>query len=224
MKKLFLFLTLFSIIVFLSVIIPNSLGLPLFSELDSTILGSSTIQLGLLSSAIFFLWKKDIKTTISSIGFPGSVKTTMIFTILGIILLFAILFIVGILATFGGFNDQEKISEKVTSLPIPLLIFAVLLAPICEELFFRALMVTKLDSFFLKHTKLPHLGVFFSSIIFGLSHLAYGSIVEIIGVFVIGIVLATIFKASKSITPCIIIHMVYNGLSILAMFLLELYL
>ena len=217
MKQFFLFLTIFSIIILLSVLFLGS-SIP---ELYSTVLGSLAIQSGLFFSAMFFLWENNLKKTLSSIGFPGSLKNTIIFTFLGLVLLFFILLLVGLVATLGSFNDQEKISDKVTNLPFAILLFAIFIAPICEELFFRALLVPKADSFFFKLVKIPHLGVFASSLLFGISHISYGSVVEILGVLAIGILLAAFFKASKSITPCILIHMIYNGLSISAMLLLN---
>jgi membrane protease YdiL (CAAX protease family) len=48
-------------------------------------------------------------------------------------------------------------------------------------------------------------------------HFTYGSITEIIGVLLLGIVLAVTYQKSKSILPCMISHMVYNGLSIIVM-------
>ncbi|MFH1785953.1 MAG: type II CAAX endopeptidase family protein [Candidatus Micrarchaeota archaeon] len=221
MKQFFLFLALFSIILLLFVLISNSLDLFPSLVQHYSLLGSLAIQMFIFFTALFFLWKKDLRSTLHSIGFPGSPINTVIFTIVGLLLMFLLLVVLGVLATFGGFNDQEKISDKVASLPLVVLLFAVLLAPIGEELFFRALLVPRFDNFFLKLIKIPHLGIFFSSVVFSISHFAYGSIVEILGVFVIGILLAVIFKASKSITPCIVIHMIYNGISILAMKLLE---
>ncbi|VVC03288.1 CAAX protease self-immunity [Candidatus Bilamarchaeum dharawalense] len=217
MKSIFLFLTIFSILLLFSVLVCNLLKLDFFPSIYLTILGSLAIQLGIFSAAFYFLWKKDLGTTLNSIGFPGSIKTTLLFTVGGLLILFFVLFILGVIITVAGFNDQEKVSDKVSSLPVIVLLFAVLVAPIGEELFFRALLVPKLDNFFLKLIKFPHLGILSSAVIFSLAHFAYGSVVETLGVFAIGLLFASIFKASKSITPCILIHMIYNGLSILVM-------
>ncbi|MFH1520394.1 MAG: type II CAAX endopeptidase family protein [Candidatus Micrarchaeota archaeon] len=219
MKQFFLFLVIFSIILFLSIIFCNSLHLGIcdFLEQYYTILGSLAIQLGLFSLGMFFLWKKNLKTTFAEIGFPGNPIKTILFTIAGLILLFGILLLLGIIATLAGFNDQQKVADKVVGLPVIVLLFAVFAAPIAEELFFRAFLVKAFDNFFLKLIKIPNTGVIFSSIFFGIAHFAYGSVVEIIGVLAIGLILASIFKISKSITPCILIHMIYNGLSIIVM-------
>lgn len=219
MKQFFLLVIIFSIILLLSVLFCNSLhiGICSFAEPHYTILGSLAIQLGLLSLGMFFLWKKNLKTTMVEIGFPGQLIKTILFTAAGLILLFGILLILGIIATLAGFNDQSKVADKVSGLPVSVLLLAIFAAPIAEELFFRAFLVKAFDNFFLKLIKIPHTGIVFSSILFGIAHFTYGSTVEIIGVLAIGLILASIFKISKSITPCILIHIIYNGVSIIVM-------
>jgi membrane protease YdiL (CAAX protease family) len=64
-------------------------------------------------------------------------------------------------------------------------------------------------------------GVVLSAILFGLSHITYGSVVEVAGVLAVGLVLGTVFVRAKSITPCIAIHLIYNLISISAMLLLK---
>lgn len=207
MKRLFLALALLSIFFFIATLSCMSIpAMPFCSILisNSLIIGSGAIQIGLLSIALLFLWDKDLKSMLMKLGFPGKLSTTVIYSVAGFIAMFALLILVGIAAMGFGFDDQYKISEKVGSLPWYLLVFAVLFAPICEELFFRGLLV-------------PRFGVIGPAILFGLSHLAYGSVMEIVGVFAIGLVLGTIFKMSKSITPCIVVHLLYNFVSISVM-------
>lgn len=214
MKRFFLSLIIFSILLLLLVLSCNSLHLGFCSFAEHyTVLGSLAIQLGIFSLGMFFLWKKNLKTTLDEIGFPGQPVKTILFTIAGLILLFGILLILGIVATLAGFNDQSKVADKVSGLPVSVLLLAIFAAPIAEELFFRAFLVKFFDNFL----KIPYTGIVFSSILFGLAHFTYGSIVEILGVLAIGLILASIFKISKSITPCILIHMIYNGLSIIVM-------
>jgi membrane protease YdiL (CAAX protease family) len=63
--------------------------------------------------------------------------------------------------------------------------------------------------------------VIFSAFVFGLLHFAYGSIVEVIGALLIGVVLGATFKITRNITPCILAHMVYNILAITFMRLIS---
>lgn len=167
-------------------------------------IGSGAIHLFLLSAAMLFLWKKDLKTTLKALGMTGDIKSHVLFTAIGLTALFTVLFWLQLVAVVVGFNDQQKVMEKVNDLPLLVLALAVFLAPITEELFFRAMLV-------------PRAGIILSSLLFGLLHFSYGSVVEIVGVFTIGMLLAAIFRISKSIVPCIAIHLIYNFLSIAMM-------
>jgi len=173
----------------------------------SIYLGAGSIQLGLFSAAMYYLWDKDVKTTLKNLAFPGNIVRNIVLSITGFMLVMAVLLLLGIVAQYFGFSDQEAVYEKVSELPLYILIFAVTAAPLSEELFFRALLV-------------PRTGVILSSLFFGAMHFAYGSVVEVAGAALIGIVLAVIFRVAKSITPCLIIHIVYNLMSITVMRLL----
>ncbi|MBD3209822.1 CPBP family intramembrane metalloprotease [Candidatus Micrarchaeota archaeon] len=166
--------------------------------------GAGTIHVGLFSAAMIFLWKKDLKTTLDGLSFPGDVLRNLVMSVNGFVLVICTLLVLGIVAALVGFADQSAVYEKVAELPVYILAFAVVFAPVSEELFFRAFLVDRV-------------GVVLSSLLFGLMHFAYGSAVEIIGAALIGVVLAFIYKASKSITPCLVIHLTYNLMSIAVM-------
>jgi len=208
MRLIFLSVSVISILAFLIVMACEGISgdwCSLISE-NSLILGSGAIHLTLLSLGLFFLWKKDLRSMLDSLGFPGEPKKVLLYTVASLIAIFSVLLIVGVLSLYFGFNDQEKVSEKINTLPIFVLAFAVFGAPITEELFFRGFLAGRF-------------GVVISSLLFGFMHLAYGSTVEVIGAFLIGIVLALTFRLSKSITPCILAHMGYNTLAIIVMVL-----
>lgn len=164
----------------------------------------AALHLGMLSLALFFLWKKDLSATLKGMGFPGSIKNAVIYTVGGLVAIFGVLFVLSIVSYYLGFNDESKVTQKIAGLPLYILALAVIFAPITEELLFRALLV-------------PRVGIVLSSLIFGGLHLAYGSTIEVVGVALVGIILALVYRYSKSITPCIIIHLVYNLMSIAAM-------
>jgi membrane protease YdiL (CAAX protease family) len=212
MRRLFLAFALLSIFLFTTTL--SCTNIKQFSETSFcfallpwyVVVGSGSIHLGLISVALFFLWDKDLWTTLKGIGFPGDIVKSVIFTIIGLISIVALLLILGIAAIYLGFNDQQKIMDKISGLPWYILVFAVLMAPISEELFFRAFLV-------------PRFGVIAPAALFGLSHLAYGSVVEVVGVLAVGLILGYIYKATKSITPCLAAHMIYNLFSISVMLL-----
>ena len=190
----FILLTLFSLLVL-------ALALLFYSEDYSMIVGGAGLHLALFFVSLHFLWKKDIPTTLKSLQFPGSIVKNLLFSIMGLGTIFVTLLIAGLILTAAGLNDQQNVLDKITDLPVFLLVFAVIAAPISEEMFFRALLV-------------PRIGVIPSSIAFGLVHFSYGSIVEIVGAFLIGIIFAVMYKKSKSITPSLVTHIIYNLLAI----------
>jgi len=194
MKRLFLVLLAVSILSFAVFLL----------FLRESYLYDASIHLGMLSLAMYFLWQKDLRMTLKSMGFPGSLRDNLLYTVGGLLAIFALLFVLGMAAFFLGFNDQAKVAQKISGLPLYVLAMAVIFAPFSEELLFRAFLV-------------PRIGVVFSSLVFGSLHLAYGSVMEVVGVALVGVVLALVFRLSKSITPCILIHLIYNLLSITAM-------
>jgi hypothetical protein len=204
MKILFLSLFIIAVLAFASVLVCPAIDI-CRPFADSTVIpGTAAIHLGILSLALFFLWKNNLKSTLASLGIPGNLKDNLIYSAACLGAMFIVSLAVGAASFVFGFNDQSKIAEKILDLPLAMLVAAALLAPIGEELFFRATLV-------------PRAGPVLSSILFGIVHFTYGSITEIIGVLLLGIVLAVTYQKSKSILPCMISHMVYNGLSIIVM-------
>lgn len=175
-------------------------------------LSAGSIHAGLFCAAMFFLWKNDLRTTIESIGFPGSIVPNLIFSLAGLMAIFAAMLVLGVLSLVLGFNDQQMVANKIADLPFLVLVFAVLAAPVSEELFFRGFLLRTIS-----RLTNPAIGIIGSSIAFGIVHFAYGSVVEILGTLLIGIILALVMHKSKSITPCFLIHMSYNLLAVVVM-------
>jgi membrane protease YdiL (CAAX protease family) len=209
MKKLFFILALISILSF-TLVAACQLSKAGFCAAIAPLyvyVGSGAIHLGLFSIAMFFLWKKDLKTTLSSIGVPGDLKRNAVFAMIGLCAIFSALFILGLVSIAVGFNDQQKVSERVMDLPLAILALAVLIAPVTEELFFRSFLS-------------PRVGIILSSILFAIAHFSYGSVVEVVGVLFVGLLLGSIYRMSNSLLPCIAVHMAYNFLSIALMLIM----
>ncbi len=102
-----------------------------------------------------------------------------------------------------GLNDGANAMGVVDALPIYLLVLSFTLVPMTEELFFRALLV-------------PRIGVLASAVVFGLTHTAYGSVAEILGATLLGLLLAWYFARARDLLPCIIAHAIFNLLSVAA--------
>lgn len=109
--------------------------------------------------------------------------------------------LVSVAAHFLGLSDIYKVAEKVQDFG-PLLIFmAVFFVPFSEELFFRAFLVDKV-------------GIVPSALIFGLAHFSYGSVVEILGAFVIGLIFGYFYIRNRSVSQNILAHVIFNICSI----------
>ncbi|MFH0884444.1 MAG: CPBP family intramembrane glutamic endopeptidase [Candidatus Micrarchaeota archaeon] len=203
MKLFFLILSVLSFLLFLFTIGCQLSGAGFCSAISDYFVysGSASIHLGLFSLAMFFLWKKDLRSTMCSIGLPGNIRDNLFYSAMTLSAIFLVLFCLGVAAIVLKFNDQQKVSDKITSLPTLVLLFAVVGAPLTEELFFRAFLV-------------PRTGIVISAIVFGLLHFAYGSVVEVLGALVIGLVLGASYKFSKSVAPCMLAHLLYNAISI----------
>ena len=207
MKRLFLSIALISLLVFFAVLFcAGGEGICSVLSENSLYIGSASMHLVILFSALFFLWRKDLKTLLRDLDFPGDIKKNLLYSAMTLVSIFAVLFILAMVSMYLGFNDQQKVSEKITGLPMVVLLFAAFGAPITEELFFRGFLAGRV-------------GILASSLLFGVMHLAYGSMVEVLGAFLIGVVLASAFKLSKSITPCLVAHITYNVMAITVMVL-----
>ena len=171
---------------------------------EDTYLYEGSIHLGMFSFAMFFIWKGSMRETLESQGIPGNLKRNVIAVVAGFAAILLLALLLGIVSDVLGFNDQQLVVEKVAGLPWYILAAAAIVAPISEETFFRAFLT-------------PRIGVLLSSLAFGLSHFAYGSVFEVVGATLIGIVFAVIYKETKSLVPSIAIHFVYNVFALLIM-------
>lgn len=156
--------------------------------------------------------EKNWKTTIDEL-LPHN--KNLFKEIVGGITLFFLLFIgfiliamiMTIIQNFTGFiiNDLDKVADIISLEISASLIGFILLVGIVvfiEELFFRAFLIRKI-------------GVLSATIIFTIFHIGYGSIAQIIGVFLLGLILAYWFKKNESILQNYLGHLLYNLVAIL---------
>jgi membrane protease YdiL (CAAX protease family) len=105
-------------------------------------------------------------------------------------------------------TNAQTLQTQVRSMPfsvIGILIGAVIVAPICEELFFRGFLFPGL----LQGMRLWP-AVFFSAALFTLAHGDLGSAAPL---FVLGVLLPLLRWQTGSIWPCIALHMANNALA-----------
>ncbi len=126
-------------------------------------------------------------------------------TLIKSFILFSFILFVGIIISLiAGMVAQkdllpvEETIQHITQTQPLFLIYLFIVRIVSEEIFFRGFLV-------------PKIGALGSSALFGLLHFAYGSIFEVIGAFVLGLILAYGFKKFKTLYPNIIAHFAYNA-------------
>ncbi|MGV8176505.1 MAG: CPBP family intramembrane glutamic endopeptidase [Candidatus Bilamarchaeaceae archaeon] len=160
-----------------------------------------SLQLAIFFIGAYFLFKKNVKTTLDSIGVRDHGKNVVLGVQLFVAMIVVTLVMVNLLVLIFGIDDAGRIKDTLNGLPLYVILAAVVLAPFTEEVFFRAFLAGRF-------------GIIASSFVFCAFHLAYGSVVEIVGTFVIGAMLAYAYKKGGSIIPCVTAHFLYNLVSI----------
>ena len=83
-------------------------------------------------------------------------------------------------------------------------IYTVFIAPLCEEIVFRGLMMTSLEGSMKKI-----FAVLITGVLFSLVHLP--SVIAFGYTFLLGLVLGFVYIKTKSLIPCILMHMAFNA-------------
>lgn len=110
-------------------------------------------------------------------------------------------------------TNLDQLSKQIHQMPLTVgatLLAAVLVAPICEEIFFRGFLLMGLAR------AMPSwLAIILASLIFAAAHASPGSFVLL---FVLAIFLGIIRIATGSLWPGIVLHMLNNALGFLVLF------
>lgn len=104
--------------------------------------------------------------------------------------------------TMGNANVKAELGV-LHNTPVLFMIYALVVAPIIEELLFRGYL---LNVFF---PKTPWLGIVFSATIFGLLHISTDPI-YFFSKFILGILLGMVYEKTKNIKASIIVHLLNN--------------
>ncbi|MDD5337201.1 MAG: type II CAAX endopeptidase family protein [Candidatus ainarchaeum sp.] len=152
------------------------------------------LHLGLLLSAIYFMGKDLKRILIEKIKNPKALFRAGLEGIGLYIVIIVVLLAFGLTVIALGYKpDTMNVYDKITGLPIYLLVFAILFAPLSEEFFFRGLLSRKY-------------GPLVSSLVFAASHFGYGSLYEMAGAFLIGMVLALYLSKRNNLAACMVAH------------------
>jgi len=148
-----------------------------------------------------YSWKKTISDLLPE---PKGWKKELTGSMKLLTLLLVAFVLLSVILTLLNLNDLDKVGDVIKGdLQSGILLYITLLVVIMfvEEFFFRAFLV--------KRT-----GVIISTIIFSIAHIGYGSIAEIIGVLVLGFIIAYWYKKNNSIIQTYTGHLMYNLIAI----------
>lgn len=160
--------------------------------------------LSTLAVGVHLLVWKYVKRDQLSLSFPNAGK----------VMLASIILIVGMgcwtnyLTELTGLPDtMEEIFTKAMYNPLGV-ISIVVMAPIVEELLFRGGMQGHL----LRKWKNPAWAILVSALIFGIVH---GNPVQMFFASILGLVLGWVYYRTGSLLPCMLMHFINNGTSVL---------
>lgn len=129
---------------------------------------------------------------------------------------FAIIFLISMTVIFAffiimGYDIPENPlgEEIIKSMTLPLLVFVPLLSSISEELFFRGFMQSKI-------------GLVPTSILFGLAHISYQNLLQIIIPIVLGFFLGILLIKTKNLLAPISAHFTFNFIQLSMGYLFQL--
>jgi uncharacterized protein len=205
---LFSFLIFFSGILFILNVDKNEIVFQSLLQITSSLVLFLTTYLTLKIK-----FKEDFKK-IMGINF----KNTKKYIITGILAAVALMFstvIINILSTFILNDSFKSPYESFSVEKIRLIsVFAILTAPIVEEVFFRGFV----QPVFVKRFGM-YIGVFITSVVFGFSHMQYANYsAALLSVIAIGIVLGITKEKTGSIMPGILAHLINNFCAALTLF------
>lgn len=126
----------------------------------------------------------------------------------------AVLIVFSIIWTLLGFKKDSDSLNKIIDLFRHnhfLVLLTCLTAGITEELVFRAYIMPRLQLLFNK----TYISIFVSSVIFGLIHFGYGTALNVVGPFIIGLVFALHYYKYRNIKILMICHFLWDYIVIL---------
>ncbi|MBS3060325.1 MAG: CPBP family intramembrane metalloprotease [DPANN group archaeon] len=150
---------------------------------------------------------KSIKEALSRVGFKDTnIEKQIALAIYYLVIMFIATFAIEGALHYLGFAEDLSIVPRtlLKQNPLDLLILA-MAAGFVEEIFFRGYLQRQTN-------------IIFASFMFALAHLGFGSISEVIGVFVLGIILGIEYKKSGSLFAPVLSHYLYDFIVLTAIF------
>jgi membrane protease YdiL (CAAX protease family) len=184
------------------------------SKINATLLFISRILYWL---SLVLLWLYSIKFEKQNLLIWDEQKYKLSTFLISIIVIFAVLIIGLILISLvyrltGISKTSIKLLEMVAVFRANklLLVFTALTAGVVEELIFRGYLQPRLEIILKKLA----LAIVISSILFALLHYRYGTVINIIGPFFIGLIFSYYYWKYRNITILIICHFLWDLMSL----------
>ncbi|RZK58041.1 MAG: CPBP family intramembrane metalloprotease [Pedobacter sp.] len=167
-----------------------------------------TFWLGLLG-----IWLYALKVENQKLLIWEEKKYNISFYIISIILIFLTLFVgvisIQVLFKLLGLENRSLLLQKMIQFlkhRYLLLFFTALTAGVVEELVFRGYLQPRLTKIF----KNPHIAIFISCSLFALMHYKYGTVINVVGPFFIGLVFAYFYWQYQNIKILIFCHFLWD--------------
>jgi uncharacterized protein len=178
--------------------------------LDATLAGQALLEVALVATAYGFASRRGAKKPFAALGLrrprPGWVKTAA----LGYAIYFgAVLLIIAVV----GQPEQNDVADQLgfdqnTFAAIVAALLIVVVAPICEEIFFRGFFFAGMRS---RLSFWP--AALISAALFGSVHLTDANLVAGLQLGILGLVLAAVYERTDSLWSNIAVHMFNNAIA-----------
>jgi hypothetical protein len=207
--------TIVSIVLFFAALVVSKLFKDVLLLSDEAALFSSRIAIWVALAALFIYVRQIEKQPLLlwqekkySIGYYILSVITILLLVVAVLIVFSIVW------TLLGLKKDSNSLNKIIDIFRHnhfLVVLTCLTAGITEELVFRGYMMPRLKLLFNK----TYLSIIISSVIFGLIHFGYGTALNVIGPFIIGLVFALHYYKYRNIKILIICHFLWDYVVIL---------
>lgn len=148
-------------------------------------------------------------------GGEASMKEKIRWVILTVVVVYLFLMVVTPLLPSGSADNQKELEIMFSQQALGITLYGAVLGPIIEELVYRGIFMNYFWN--QNNRKNDILAVVISGLIFGLMHEPALSLYLVVYSF-IGMAFGTLYLKTRDIRCSMLAHMIYNGLSFLAMF------
>lgn len=179
------------------------------------------LVVNLLFNAVGLLFMPVLAIVVSNPGRPGAVAARLALrvtartpvhaaigagvTLAAMLALGAALYGLGEAGVYHA-EESELVPQIQKLLTLPLVFAIPLIAAVTEEVFFRGILQ-------------PRVGLWASSLLFGLVHIGYGTILQVVAPILLGLLFGLLFLRTRSLWAPIAAHFTFDFVELLILFL-----